>query len=91
MLSRLRHPNICLFMGASLRSPSYAIVTELVTRGSLWDVLREPETAVAGAEAGAGAWTGVGGSQSWSWERLHRVAHGIVCGMAYLHGHKVRG
>ena len=43
MLARLRHPNVCLFLGCCLQPPScYAIVTELVPRGSLWDVLREP-------------------------------------------------
>ena len=73
-------------MGASLQSPTYAIVTELVARGSLWDVLRE-EGAEAAGDDGDRHKTGVGGSKSWSWERLHRVAHGIVCGMAYLHGH----
>lgn len=40
MLARMRHPNICLFMGAALQPPNRAIVTELVSRGSLWDVLR---------------------------------------------------
>lgn len=42
LLSRLRHPNICLFLGVCLDSPHRAIVTELVARGSLWDVLRTP-------------------------------------------------
>jgi len=43
MLARLRHPNVCLFLGCCLEPPTcYAIVTELVPRGSLWDVLREP-------------------------------------------------
>ncbi len=42
MFARLRHPNICLFLGACLLPPTRAIVTELVPRGSLWDVLRTP-------------------------------------------------
>lgn len=42
MLSSLRHPNICLFLGACLKPPKRAIITELVPRGSLWDVLRQP-------------------------------------------------
>ena len=42
MLASLRHPNICLFLGASLKPPKRAIITELVPRGSLWDVLRQP-------------------------------------------------
>ena len=40
MLSSLRHPNICLYMAACLDPPNRAIVTELVSRGSLWEVLR---------------------------------------------------
>ena len=43
MLASLRHPNICLYMGASLIPPNRAIVTELVSRGSLWDALRTAE------------------------------------------------
>lgn len=40
MLAQLRHPNICLFLGVCLDPPHRAIVTELVSRGSLWDCLR---------------------------------------------------
>jgi len=42
MLARLRHPNVCLFMGASFEegADSWAIVTEYVANGSLWDALR---------------------------------------------------
>jgi hypothetical protein len=42
MLARLRHPNICLLLGVSLEPSHRLIVTELVSRGSLWDVLRVP-------------------------------------------------
>lgn len=42
VFARLRHPNICLFLGACLAPPTRAIVTELVARGSLWEVLRTP-------------------------------------------------
>lgn len=42
MLASLRHPNICLYMGACLALPNRAIITELVSRGSLWNVLRTP-------------------------------------------------
>ena len=42
MLAKLRHPNICLFLGVCLEPPHRAIVTELVSRGSLWDALRIP-------------------------------------------------
>jgi len=45
MLSGMRHPNICLYMGACISSISSikqprAIVTELAVHGSLWDALR---------------------------------------------------
>lgn len=81
MLSRLRHPNICLFMGACMKEGSHTIVTELISRGSLWDVLREPQhnTTALPQRDGCGEWT---------WERLLVVARGIACGMAYLHGIK---
>ena len=42
IISGLRHPNICLFMGACLTPPNRAIVTELCENGSLWDALRSP-------------------------------------------------
>jgi hypothetical protein len=42
MVSGMRHPNICLFMGACLDPPNRAIVTELCENGSLWDALRTP-------------------------------------------------
>mmetsp|Transcript_1733 Transcript_1733/g.3389 ORF Transcript_1733/g.3389 Transcript_1733/m.3389 type:complete len:1106 (+) Transcript_1733:277-3594(+) len=42
MLSGMRHPNICLYMGACLVPPNRAIVTELAAHGSVWDALRQP-------------------------------------------------
>lgn len=42
MVSGMRHPNICLFMGACLDPPNRAIITELCVNGSLWDALRSP-------------------------------------------------
>ena len=42
MVSGMRHPNICLFMGACLDAPNRAIITELCENGSLWDALRLP-------------------------------------------------
>jgi len=45
MVSGMRHPNICLFMGACLEPPNRAIVTELCENGSLWDALRSPLSA----------------------------------------------
>ena len=41
----MRHPNICLYMGACLKPPNRAIITELASNGSLWDALRLPLSA----------------------------------------------
>lgn len=38
----MRHPNICLYMGACISPPNRAIITELAANGSLWDALRLP-------------------------------------------------
>ena len=37
MLARLRHPNVCLFMGACFDkdAPLWALVTEYISQGSL--------------------------------------------------------
>ena len=42
LLKGMRHPNICLYMGACLAPPNRAIITELAANGSLWDALRLP-------------------------------------------------
>lgn len=44
LLKGMRHPNICLYMGACLEPPNRAIITELAVNGSLWDALRLPLT-----------------------------------------------
>eukprot|EP00051_Salpingoeca_urceolata_P010407 m.127293 g.127293 ORF g.127293 m.127293 type:complete len:148 (-) comp16702_c0_seq2:636-1079(-) len=36
----IRHPNICLFLGACLDVHNTFILTEFCSQGSLWDVLR---------------------------------------------------
>lgn len=38
----MRHPNICLYMGACVDPPNRAIITELAANGSVWDALRLP-------------------------------------------------
>ncbi|XP_077241223.1 protein kinase superfamily protein [Tasmannia lanceolata] len=42
MMKRLRHPNIVLFMGAVTRPPNLSIVTEYLSRGSLYRLLHRP-------------------------------------------------
>ncbi|XP_011625984.1 serine/threonine-protein kinase CTR1 isoform X2 [Amborella trichopoda] len=42
IMKRLRHPNIVLFMGAVTRPPNLSIVTEYLSRGSLYRLLRKP-------------------------------------------------
>lgn len=42
LLKGMRHPNVCLYIGAVVTPPNRAIVTELASNGSLWDALRLP-------------------------------------------------
>ncbi|GMH09904.1 hypothetical protein Nepgr_011745 [Nepenthes gracilis] len=44
MMKRLRHPNIVLFMGAVTQPPNLSIVTEYLSRGSLYRLLHKPGT-----------------------------------------------
>ncbi|CAM9110746.1 unnamed protein product [Phaeothamnion confervicola] len=83
ILAGLRHPNICLFMGACLAPPHRAIVTELVSRGSLWEVLREP--AVPRVHGGPAQSTYQTPAGCWPWAAILQVADGTACGMNYLH------
>lgn len=39
IMSRLRHPNVVLFLGAVVQPPQLAIVTEFMPRGSLFRIL----------------------------------------------------
>ncbi|XP_044479033.1 serine/threonine-protein kinase CTR1-like [Mangifera indica] len=43
IMKRLRHPNIVLFMGAVTQPPNLSIVTEYLSRGSLFNLLQMPE------------------------------------------------
>ncbi|EOA26721.1 hypothetical protein CARUB_v10022809mg [Capsella rubella] len=40
ILSRIRHPNVILFIGACTKPPQLSLVTEYMKRGSLYDLLR---------------------------------------------------
>lgn len=42
LLKGMRHPNICLYMGACFDPPNRCIITELAANGSVWDALRLP-------------------------------------------------
>ncbi|KAK4377741.1 hypothetical protein RND71_004037 [Anisodus tanguticus] len=42
IMKRLRHPNIVLFMGAVIQRPNLSIVTEYLSRGSLYRLLHKP-------------------------------------------------
>ncbi|XP_010925411.1 serine/threonine-protein kinase EDR1 isoform X2 [Elaeis guineensis] len=42
IMSRLRHPNVVLFMGAVTRPPNLSILTEFLPRGSLYRLLHRP-------------------------------------------------
>ncbi|XP_042411882.1 probable serine/threonine-protein kinase SIS8 [Zingiber officinale] len=44
IMSRLRHPNVVLFMGAVTRPPNLSILTEFLPRGSLYRLLHRPNT-----------------------------------------------
>ncbi|CAJ1967731.1 unnamed protein product, partial [Sphenostylis stenocarpa] len=39
IMKRLRHPNIVLLMGAVIQPPKLSIVTEYLSRGSLFELL----------------------------------------------------
>eukprot|EP01087_Luapelamoeba_hula_P012076 TRINITY_DN3354_c1_g1_i1.p1 TRINITY_DN3354_c1_g1~~TRINITY_DN3354_c1_g1_i1.p1 ORF type:complete len:1075 (-),score=135.44 TRINITY_DN3354_c1_g1_i1:9-3233(-) len=73
LLATLRHPNVVMFLGATVIPTGglgYGIVTEFCSRGSLWDVLHN--TTVV-----------------FDWSIVLRLAHGIALGMHYLHSHTV--
>ncbi|KAI2513527.1 protein kinase [Fragilaria crotonensis] len=97
MLKGMRHPNICLYMGACLDPPNRAIVTELAANGSLWDALRLPLHAPFVVADGftRDAWhlklypensiPAFPPKGTWPWALVKRVASGAARGMTYLH------
>lgn len=69
LLSGMRHPNICLYMGACMDPPNRAIITELAANGSLWDALRLPLNPPFGASDGVSRHT-------WPGHLYHPGKHG---------------
>ena len=98
MLKGMRHPNICLYMGACLDPPYRAIVTELAVNGSVWDALRLPLQPPYNVTDGV---TRIGWPVSlynnnspssklppqgrWPWLLVKRVASGAARAMCFLH------
>lgn len=41
LMSKMRHPNVVLFMGASTQNNKYTIVTEFINGGSLYDIIHK--------------------------------------------------
>ncbi|KAF0684213.1 Aste57867_23799 [Aphanomyces stellatus] len=70
VMRQLRHPNIVLFLGSSAKSPNLYLVTELLTKGSLFDVYHS-EKPIADATT--------------HYERVLQVAKDMARGMTYLH------
>lgn len=100
MLSGMRHPNICLYIGACLEPTNRAIVTELAANGSLWDALRlplkAPYTAIDGVspEWPIELYDDVDVESrsvikppagTWPWVLVRKVAEGAARGINYLH------
>lgn len=44
IMSKLRHPNVLLFMGASTEPGNLMIITEMMPKGSVYDLLHDKET-----------------------------------------------
>ncbi|GJP48177.1 hypothetical protein CLOM_g7451 [Closterium sp. NIES-68] len=67
LLSRLRHPNVLLFMGACVQHPQLCMVTEYMHMGSLYRIIHSREP-------------GQGG-ESLSWKRRYKMLRDICRGM----------
>jgi serine/threonine protein kinase len=81
IMHSLRHPNVCLFMSVCMTAPNRAIVTELVSRGSLWDCLRKNKTLGFPEVDGLT-------HPHWPLTAIKKVVVGALQGLAYLHGHR---
>lgn len=73
ILSRLRHPNVVLYMGASTKPPNVSIVTEWCSRGSLFDLLQDTSQ-VINASLIFGIAIGIAQGMNY----LHSLEHQII-------------
>ena len=68
----LRHPNVVLFMGSWTKPPKLVIVTELLTRGSLYFTYNNsPKPATTKEHL----------------KLVYKIAEGMALGLNYLHNH----
>ncbi|KDO28392.1 TKL/DRK protein kinase [Saprolegnia parasitica CBS 223.65] len=70
LMRQLRHPNIVLFLGSSAQPPNLFLVTELLAKGSLFDIYHA-ESRIEDA--------------SKHYKRVLQAAADMARGMAYLH------
>ena len=73
MLSQLRHRNILTFMGACIQQPVYAIVTEFIEGGSLFNLLHSLESSVVSLR------------KEMKWEHKLNLMYGVAQACLYLH------
>ena len=73
MMSQLRHRNILNFMGACIQPPVYAIVTEFIEGGSLFNLLHSLEPSISSLRKGM------------KWEHKLNLMYGISQACLYLH------
>jgi serine/threonine protein kinase len=71
LLSTLDHPNILTFIGLSVKAPNFAIVTEFMSRGSLWNILHPPSNQKEKIQL--------------SWPLRVHIMKQIARGMSFLH------
>ena len=73
MLSQLRHRNILNFMGACIQPPVYAIITEFIEGGSLFNLLHSSEPSISSLR------------REMKWEHKLNLMYGIAQACLYLH------
>jgi len=76
LLAELKHPNILEFIGISSDTDNICIVTEFMSKGSLFDILHSQDT---NRQADL--------KELKSWKLRKRIAMDIAQGVLYLHSH----